>query len=124
MIRPRWAICLVVVATAACGGGDDEGTGPRTYDAAGAVESTEILIEFDDGEPIRDVWRQDVPLGEVVSVVVDGDRDEQVHVHGYDLYIEPDDAVSTLLFDALIPGRFEIEMEQSGRLLLEITVSP
>ena len=120
MIRRFVAVVVIALIAAACGGGDDDG------DAVSAETSsagTEILIEFEDGEPARDVWRQDVPLGAVVSVVVDGDRDEQVHVHGYDLYVEPDDADGVLEFDALIPGRFEIEMEQSGRLLLEITVS-
>ena len=45
-----------------------------------------------------------------------------MHVHGYDLYIEPEDP-ATLEFDALIPGRFEVELEQSGQLLIELTVS-
>ena len=45
-----------------------------------------------------------------------------MHVHGYDLYIEPE-GPTTLEFDALIPGRFEVELEQSGQLLIELTVS-
>lgn len=120
----RWLIPALVLAFAAasCGGGDDGG-GASTDATAATSAGTEIVIEFENGEPVEDVWRQDVSLGDEVSVIVSGDRDEQVHVHGYDLYIEPDDGDTPLRFDALIPGRFEIELEQSGRLLLEITVS-
>ncbi|MEM9519448.1 MAG: hypothetical protein AAGA37_09015 [Actinomycetota bacterium] len=113
------AIVLVMLA-AACGGGDDTTSSTGT---PSSPTGSEVLIEFADGEPVRDIWRQDVTLGDRVSVVVTGERTEQVHVHGYDLYVEPDVGDTTLEFDALIPGRFEIEMEQSGRLLLEITVS-
>ena len=120
MIRRLGALVVFVLVVAACGGGD--GDAAPAADPASADVGSEIVIEFEDGEPVRDIWRQDVPLGTTVSVVVSGDRDEQVHIHGYDLYVEPD-ASGSLEFDALIPGRFEIEMEQSGRLLLEITVS-
>ncbi|MEM9466502.1 MAG: hypothetical protein AAGA90_14100 [Actinomycetota bacterium] len=118
MIRRLLAVVVLALLATACGGGDDGGE-----PADGAADRTEIRIEFDGGEPTREIWRQDVSLGDTVSVIVTGDRDEQVHVHGYDLYVEPETSDTTLEFDALIPGRFEIEMEQSGRLLLEITVS-
>jgi len=55
-------------------------------------------------------------------MIVEGSTDEQVHVHGYDLYIEPE-GPGVLEFDALIPGRFEVELEQSGQLLIELTIS-
>ena len=42
-------------------------------------------------------------------MIVEGNTDEQVHVHGYDLYIEPE-GPGVLEFDALIPGRFEVEL--------------
>ena len=44
-------------------------------------------------------------------------------MHGYDLYVELVDGVGTTSFDALIPGTFEIELEESGRLLVRMTVS-
>ena len=120
MIRRLVLAVLVVGVLPACGGGDDDST---PTDGAPASDATQIVLEFEDGEFVGDVRREDVSLGDPVEVVVLGGRDEQVHVHGYDLYIEPDDSDSTLEFDALIPGRFEIELEESGRLLLEITVS-
>ena len=124
MIRRIVALVVLTLVAASCGGGDDGGdTGSDTTPAAGS----EILIEFDDGEPVRDIWRQDVTLGDAVSVVVTGDRDEQVHVHGYDLYVEPDAGDTTLEFDALIPGRFETSdihvVAGFGKAFLDITSS-
>lgn len=119
MIRRAVAIIVFTFACAACGGGDDGGSPPPTDSTSG----TEIVIAFEGGVPARDIWRQDVPLGDLVSVEVSGDRDEDIHIHGYDLYITPDEGDAALEFNALIPGRFEIELEESGRLILEITVS-
>jgi len=90
----------------------------------GAVSSEdEIIIEFgDEGGLVGGVRRESVDLGAKVTMIVEGSTDEQVHVHGYDLYIEPE-GPGVLEFDALIPGRFEVELEQSGQLLIELTVS-
>jgi hypothetical protein len=65
-----------------------------------------------------------VKLGSTVRLAVMADRDEEVHVHGYDLKR----AVSrgqtvTLQFRADIPGRFEVELEQEGTRLLVLQVS-
>ena len=100
MSRRRLLVVAALVAVlAACSGGD-----------GGAVSSEdEIILES-------------VDLGAKVTMIVEGNTDEQVHVHGYDLYIEPE-GPATLEFDALIPGRFEVELEQSGQLLIELTVS-
>ena len=110
-----WIAAVAVVVGLATGcteaSSDDDG-------ASGEVV---VTLTFVDGEPSEEVRRESVPLGARVEIEVMGDRDEQVHVHGYDLYVEPDQ--SSLVFDALIPGRFEIELEQSGRLLVELTVS-
>ena len=113
------AICALALAAASCGGGDAAEPTTTTGDDADTI----INLVFEDGEPVGDVFRTDADIGDRVRVTVEGDFDEQVHVHGYDLYIEPDAADPTLEFDALIPGRFEIELEQSGRLVLELTVS-
>ena len=99
----------------ACGG-DDGADADR--DGGGP----EIVLELEDGQLVGGVRREEVSLGDAVTVRVEGKLVEEVHVHGYDLYIEPDGPMS-LEFDALIPGRFEIELEQSGQLLIELTVS-
>ena len=113
MSRRRLVAAAALVALlASCSGGD-----------GGAVSSEdEIILEFgDEGGLVGGVRRESVDLGAKVTMIVEGSTDEQVHVHGYDLYIEPEGP--TLEFDALIPGRFEVELEQSGQLLIELTVS-
>lgn len=117
MIR-RLLLALAAVATLATACGGDDGT-----DAGGAPVEDEIILEFDDdGDLVGGVRRESVDVGAKVTMIVEGVTDEQVHVHGYDLYIEPEGPF-TLEFDALIPGRFEVELEQSGQLLIELTVS-
>ena len=106
------AAAALVVLLASCGGD------------GGAVSSEdEIILEFgDEGGLVGGVRRESVDLGAKVTMIIEGSTDEQVHVHGYDLYIEPE-GPGVLEFDALIPGRFEVELEQSGQLLIELTVS-
>lgn len=106
------AAAALVVLLASCSGD------------GGAVSSEdEIILEFgDEGGLVGGVRRESVDLGAKVTMIVEGSTDEQVHVHGYDLYIEPE-GPGVLEFDALIPGRFEVELEQSGQLLIELTVS-
>ena len=114
----RTAVALAVLALPVVGCGPSDEGGAEQTDATG----TEIVLEIEDGGLVGGVRRESVELGESVVVRVEGDVREQVHVHGYDLYIEPD-GDSRLTFVALIPGRFEIELEQSGQLLVELTVS-
>lgn len=53
------------------------------------------------------------------------DTTDEVHLHGYDVKanVTPDtDAV--LEFEASQPGVFEIELEDAGRRIAELTVNP
>lgn len=121
-MRRSIAVIGVVVGmvgfASACGGSDDDG---RDADVTTEIDTT-ITLELEDGELVGGVRRESASLGDTVVVRVVGETDEQIHVHGYDLYIEPD-GDHVLQFDALIPGRFEVEFEQSGQLLIELTVS-
>ena len=66
--------------------------------------------------------RQSVPLGEEITVRVSGTSTDHVHVHGYDLFIDLADGSGELTFLADIPGVFEIELEGSGTLLVQMEV--
>lgn len=118
MRRGLWLVLALSVLGAACGSGGSDAAG----DATTSEIDVTITLDLADGELVDGVRREAVSLGDTVLVRVVGDVSEQVHVHGYDLYIEPDGDRS-LQFEALIPGRFEIELEQSGQLLIELTVS-
>ena len=66
--------------------------------------------------------RESIPLGEKVTVRVSGTSTDHVHIHGYDLFIELTDGAGELIFSADIPGVFEIELEGSGTLLVQMEV--
>ena len=124
----RWAGLLLAAALAVAaaagiaGCGSDDEAGSPDPGEAGSGDAV-LVFEIVDGEPVGGVQREAVSLGDSVTVEVSGDSDDQVHVHGYDLFVDLTDGEGTLTFDALIPGRFEIELEGSGRLIAELTVS-
>ncbi len=83
-----------------------------------------IAVEIVGGEPIGGHQRVEVELNSEVAIMVTSDTAEDVHVHGYDILHSV--AVGKPLhfsFAVEIPGVFEVELEGSGRLLLQLTVS-
>lgn len=64
-----------------------------------------------------------VARGDLVTIVVVSDTIDEVHVHGYDLFADiGPEAPTTIEFMADIPGIFEVELESSHLLLLELEV--
>ena len=65
----------------------------------------------------------EVALGDEVTIAVTADTADQVHVHGYDELVDvrPGE-VAQVRFTADIPGVFEVELEDAGLPLLELTV--
>ncbi len=63
-------------------------------------------------------------LGDKVTILVISDVAEELHVHGYDLFLEliPGEEVD-LEFIADLPGVWEVELEGAHRLLFELAVS-
>jgi FtsP/CotA-like multicopper oxidase with cupredoxin domain len=64
-----------------------------------------------------------VDRGEKVRIRVEADRNEEVHLHGYDLSkdVAPGKP-ATIDFTADAPGVFEVELEQARLKLFEIQV--
>ena len=98
---------------------DSEGTG-----SSDGTDHQAISIEIVDGEPVGGHQRIEVDLNSEVALTVTSDLAEEVHVHGYDILhaVSPGQPLH-FSFTADIPGVFEIELEGSGRLLLQLTVS-
>ena len=113
---------VVVVALLAAACGDDEGAAPAPA-ASDSDADVVIALEVVDGDLVGGSRQESIDLGESVEVVVTGNSADQVHVHGYDLYVDLVDGAGSTSFDALIPGTFEIELEGAGRLLVRMTVS-
>ncbi len=77
------------------------------------------------GRPEGGIARDSVARGRIVVVRVSADVTDDVHVHGYDLTADvAPGAPATIRFTADAPGRFEIELEQSGVEIAELEVRP
>jgi hypothetical protein len=146
---PRRLLPLLVLplalGAAACGDDDDDDAGPTTASTAEVAPSTTTagtseptsttttvaepegtVIEVDvvGGEPEGGARTVEVAVGEDVTLRVRSDVEDEVHVHGYDLFVDvAPGAPGELTFVAEIPGQFEIELEGAHTLLVDLVVS-
>ena len=142
----------IVLAVTACGGGEtaEPGTtttaeqappaGTTSATTEGGTTTTEtappsqtttkaaplpqrVIVVVENGLPADGIVRPKVRKGERVILVVSSDVADEVHVHGYDVS-RPVAAGGTarLEFVASIPGRFEVELEERGVPIAELTV--
>jgi len=92
-----------------------------TTSEAGPVE---IVVSVEAGS-VEGGGRIPVELDTEVRLVVTADVADEVHIHGYDLFADVAPGTpATLEFVADIPGIFEVELESSGLVLLELVVEP
>jgi FtsP/CotA-like multicopper oxidase with cupredoxin domain len=146
MTRPRAVVlgllvCCVLVA--GCGGGDDDGGQAATTTATtvAATSTTETpstseaptttegfsgtLIEAKvTGSNVETASRRvRVDRGERVRIRVQADRNEEVHVHGYDLSQDVAPGKPAVIdFTADAPGVFEVELEEAALKLFDLQV--
>lgn len=68
--------------------------------------------------------RIEASVGDVVTLTVDSDVAEEIHLHGYDIFLDvlPGET-AVMTFTADTPGRFEIEFETSHAFIAELVVS-
>jgi len=86
---------------------------------------TTVRIRVVDGAPSGGIVREKIDQGDRVVIVVTSDVADEVHLHGYDVSRRV--AVGgtvRLRFRATIPGRFEVELEERGVPIAELTVQP
>ena len=77
------------------------------------------------GRPEGGIARDSVSRGRIVVLRVTADVADEVHVHGYDLTADvAPGAPATIRFTADAPGRFAIELEESGVEIGELEVRP
>lgn len=102
---------------------DHDSSESSRYDADVADADVTIPVEFFEGE-VHTPLRVTVDLGSVVALNVQTDISDSVHVHGYDIlnYVDKDQP-AYFAFNAQIHGTFEVELENSGILLLQLTIS-
>jgi hypothetical protein len=84
-----------------------------------------VRIVVRDGRPVGGIRRVTVAKDRRVVLIVSADVSDHVHLHGYDVMrdVTPG-APGRLAFRATIPGRFEVELEDAGLQIAEVTVKP
>jgi hypothetical protein len=88
-----------------------------------ALVQVPILVRG--GKPVGGIRRVTVAKNRRVVLVVRADVADHVHLHGYDVMrdVGPG-APARLQFRATIPGRFEVELEDAGLQIADVTVNP
>ncbi len=82
-------------------------------------------IRIRDTQPAGEVRDIEVQTGDRVRLAFDSDVAEEIHIHGYDRYIDliPNETVRES-FTADAEGIFEIELHGSGALVANLEVRP
>lgn len=84
----------------------------------------EITVAIAGGAVSVDPAEPTAALGDLIEVSVESDVEETLHVHGYDLFISVGPGQPAVLrFSADVPGIFEVELENAGTHVFELTVS-
>lgn len=125
------ALAALMLFTTACGGDDDPVASDRPTDGStteAAPPSTEpeavtLGASFSDGRVDGGSRTEQVTLNQAVRIEVTGDAEEEVHVHGYDVFADVAPAAPAVIeLTADIPGVFEVELEGPGKTLFELEV--
>jgi hypothetical protein len=135
------ACACVLAATALAGCGSDDGSTASSTDATTeetttttaetetttteAAKPTVVSIVIVDGVPNDGIVRESVKKGDRVVLVVKSDVADEIHVHGYDIMRDVTaGGTARLPFTATLPGVFEVELEDHGVQIAELTVNP
>ena len=138
------AVLVAALALAGCGG--DEASETTTATQTTATTTTEttttettttetttteppppgpttVRVNVVGGVPQGGIVRAEVDKGDRVVLLVRSDVSDHVHVHGYDLMrdVGPG-SPARIAFRATLSGRFEIELEERGVQIAELTV--
>ena len=89
----------------------------------------EIAVSVEAGsveaDSVEGGGRIPVELDAEVRLIVAADVADEVHLHGYGIFVDVVPGTpATLEFVADIPGIFEVELESLGLVLFELVVEP
>lgn len=128
----RGSATIEVSAEDAAGGGHDHGDshggdhgGEPMADSGLTIDDADVVLEASvaDGEVTTDSDRYEVEVGSIVAVVATADTTDQVHVHGFNFFLDLEPGQEgTVVFVADAPGLFEVELEEAGTLLFELQI--
>jgi len=100
-------------------------TTTRTTTEPEVEKPTVVRIVVVNGAPKGGIVRKSVDKGDRVVIVVKSDVADEVHLHGYDLKLHvAAGGTGRIAFRANVPGRFEVELEERGVQIADLTVEP
>ena len=122
------AVASTAVVLAGCAGTPPQAAGnsapASSTAAASSAADQRIEVQVRGGQISGDTGRVPVAAGSHVTLVVTSDVADEVHVHGYDKEQELSPGQpAEIVFDATIPGVFEVELHEAGTTLLSLQVS-
>lgn len=129
-------VAAVVVLAPACRSEDpalEIGEPTSSIGATATSTSTTPTTAADQGEIIRVTVasgevsgvgdRVSVAVGAEVTIIVEADTTDRVHLHGYDLLADvAPGSPATIEFTADLAGVWEVELENAGQLLFQLEV--
>jgi hypothetical protein len=136
------AVLLALFLVVGCGGNGEEASptqSPRATtepaEAATGIQTppqpppasppapVRVAVTVRDGAAVGGVRRVSVDRGRDVVLVVRADLRDHVHLHGYDLLTDvAPGSPGRIRFEADVPGRFEVELEERRLHIAELTV--
>lgn len=97
---------------------------PTTTQAENPDAPQRIVVVVRNGQPVGGVKRPEIERGTQVVLVVRSDVSDHMHLHGYDLLADvAPGQPGRIRFDADVPGRFDLELEDRAVLIAELRVS-
>ena len=146
-VRATVAPLVLAALLAGCAAGQEEEAVPEPAAAAPAAAVTEaaapsvtptpaapmpmptptvrtVTAAYAGGEVTGTSGREEVAVGDPVVLRISSDVAEEVHVHGYDV-TQPVPAGGTvdIPVTASIPGVFEVELHDAGKVLFQLRVA-
>ncbi len=92
-----------------------------TTEAVSVGKVIEVIV--DGSGIVTGGGRVSVELGDEITLSVTSEVADEVHVHGFDLYLDLEPGITGhLTFAADVPGVFEIELERSRVVLVDLEV--
>lgn len=104
------------------GGGTGAGAGAPGPEPKPEKPAFATLRVTGDGDEVRELSFE---KGEEIRIAFDSEVDEEVHIHGYDRYVDiVAGETERISFPAEIDGVFEIELHGTGAQIAQLTVEP
>ena len=104
---------------------DDRPATTTTTTTAEPAGPTVVRVRVVGGAPQGGIVRKTVQKGDRVVLVVTSDVADHVHLHGYDIMRDvAAGGTARIRFRATVPGRFEVELEDRGAQIADLTVQP